>query len=74
MTSHCHDEWVKMETRDPREVTVTKPQLLAIADNLRYCWRELGVKLKTAASRIHHDDMGESHNNNHENAYALLNM
>ncbi|XP_068684418.1 ubiquitin carboxyl-terminal hydrolase CYLD-like isoform X2 [Montipora foliosa] len=62
------------ETTDVRDVVVTKPQLQVIADDLRYCWRELGEKLNIAASAIHHHDMGESHNNNCEKAYALLNM
>ena len=51
---------------------VTKPQLLGIAGDVRYCWRELGKKLNIAALAIY--DIDESHKNNHEKAYALLNL
>lgn len=49
---------------------VTELQLADISDDVGTCWRELGPKLKIAASKIHNLD--EEYRCNRDKANALL--
>lgn len=58
------------ETIDPRRSVVTELQLSDISDDVGTCWRELGPKLKVAASKIRNLD--EEYNHNRDKANSLL--
>lgn len=70
-TSGC-DGGIEMreETIDPRKSVVTELQLSDISDDVGTCWRELGPKLKVAASKIRNLD--EEYNHNRDKANSLL--
>ena len=57
---------------DQRNLVVTELQLADISDDVGTCWRELGPKLKIAASKIHNID--DEYRCNRDKANALLIM
>ena len=60
------------ETIDPRWCVVTELQLSDISDDVGTCWRELGPKLRIAASKIRNLD--DEYSQNRDKANALLIM
>lgn len=58
------------ESINPRKSVVTEMQLSDISDDVGTCWRELGPKLRIAASKIRNLD--EEYRCNRDKANTLL--